>query len=137
MDNKGQVGSNSIKIQGILDRYLQVNSSGVAAEPGVVHLDEDSLNAFIEGTLSEREALSMVSHLNECSYCRHVSAELIKLSCEFAEDPVPVVNAETEPSRVSEVLGSVLSNIFGMNDGAVFAHNEDDEEKSDENTGTD
>jgi hypothetical protein len=37
-----------------------------------LHLDPDSLNAFIEGVLPEHERLQCLAHLGECSQCRQV-----------------------------------------------------------------
>jgi len=90
------------------------------------HLDHDSLAAFTEGNLSEREAQPIVSHLADCSFCRHVTAELIRLDLAFADAPAPApIAAAAEPSKISEVLSGLLSRIFGTSDGAVFAHNAD------------
>ena len=42
---------------------------------------------------------------------------------------VAIEIAESEPAGVGEVLGGILSRIFGSNDGAVFALEEKDEEE--------
>ncbi len=116
-------------MQGLIGRYLKVRSTverdAAANSP---HLDNDSLAAFTEGNLSELEARPMMSHLVDCSFCRHVTAELIRLDLAFADNPAIIRAAETsEPSKVSAVLNGLLSKIFGTSDGAVFAHNEKDE----------
>jgi hypothetical protein len=131
MENKGQMNSQEAMMQGLIGRYLKVRSaeSRNAASVGP-HLDMDSLAAFTEGNLSAAEARPMVSHLVNCSFCRHITAELVRLDLAFSDDPVMIPAAETsEPSRVSAVLNGLLSRIFGTSDGAVFAHNE---EKDDE-----
>jgi hypothetical protein len=119
------------KIQGLLDRYLRQRASGSSfAFASESHLDDDSLTAFVEGNLSSREARPMVAHLVDCSFCRHVTTELVRLDLAFAETDVVESRVETnEPSRVSEVLSGILSRIFGTNDGAVFAHQENDSEE--------
>ncbi len=132
MVNNGQITPQELQIQGLLDRYLQTNSLNEGFDEESIHLDEDTLSAFIDGNLLEREAKPIVSHLSNCSYCRHISAELVKLDTAFADDSVPVVETTGEPTRVSEVLNGVLSKIFGTADGAVFAHNEKDEEEDPE-----
>lgn len=132
MNNKGHVNSREIRMQGILDHYLKVRSSKRNLEATAIHLDEDSLSTFVEGNLTEQEAAPIVNHLTQCSYCRHISAELVKLSFAFADEPQAVINAETGTTKVSEVLNGVLSRIFGTNDSAVFAHHEDDEDKTKE-----
>jgi len=131
MENRGQKDLQELKMQGLVDRYLKVRSaSGApAAEPGL-HLDDDSLAAFAEGNLSEREARPIVSHIVDCSFCRHITAELVRLDFAFAEDEALNPLAENRaPSRVSEVLSGLLSRIFGTSGDAVFAHNEMDKEE--------
>ncbi|MCY7347239.1 MAG: hypothetical protein LH614_13580 [Pyrinomonadaceae bacterium] len=128
MENKGIINPQDIQIQGVLDRYLRsrISDNNLALQER--HLDEDSLAAFAEGNLSERELKPVVSHLVECSFCRQVTTELVRLDLAFAEEEVKAVVAEKRPSKISEVLESLLSRIFGTNDGAVFAHEEKKEE---------
>ncbi|MEO8649284.1 MAG: zf-HC2 domain-containing protein [Acidobacteriota bacterium] len=125
MKNTGQMNPPELKIQGLLDRYLASQRS-IGVEVGGPHLDEDHLAAFTEGNLSEREAMPIVAHLADCSFCRHITAELIRLDLALASEPGPVRAASeaAEPTRISAVLNGLLSRIFGTNDGAVFAHNE-------------
>lgn len=137
MENKGNINTQEAAIQNLVGQFLKARTAAdfnrSASGP---HLDHDSLAAFTEGNLSEREAKPVVSHLVDCSFCRHVTTELIRLDLAFAENPATVPNAETaEPSRVSAVLNGLLSKIFGTTDGAVFAHEEkeEDEEKKSEN----
>ncbi|HTK27749.1 MAG TPA: zf-HC2 domain-containing protein [Pyrinomonadaceae bacterium] len=136
MENNETMDPQIRRIQGLLGRYLDLHASGHdTTAPGIQHLDEDSLSAFAEGNLSEREAVPIISHLVDCSYCRNVTTELVRLDMAFAE-PAPLQRhvAEESPARISEVLGRVLSRIFGTADGAVFAHHEkeDEEEKKPE-----
>lgn len=131
MENKGKINTLDIKIQGLLDRYLQLRSANNGFETEQAHLDEDSLSAFVEGNLSEREVQPVVSHLVDCSFCRHVTAELVRLDFAFAEEEIPSVAAESQPTKVSEVLNGILSRIFGTSDNAVFAHHEEEETDKD------
>ena len=136
MENKGQMNSQEAMMQGLIGRYLKVRSAETRnltlTSP---HLDTDSLAAFTEGNLSSAEARPMVGHLVDCSFCRHITAELIKLDLAFADNPVTTKAAATnEPSKVSEVLSGLLSRMFGTSDGAVFAHNEKDEEADKQET---
>lgn len=130
MENTGNTNIEELRIQGLLDRYLnrQAASSLTTQQ---THLDEDSLTAFVEGNLSERESKPIVSHLVDCSFCRHVTAELVRLDLAFADEQVQAVVQENQPSKVSEVLSGLLARIFGTGDSAVFAHQEA-EEKPDE-----
>jgi hypothetical protein len=133
MANKVQIDPQEMRIQGLLDRYLVSRESNrVTADSLSPHLDEDSIAAFAEGNLSERQAKPIVSHLVDCSFCRNVTAEIVRLDASFAENDLPVTAiAGSEPTKISEVLSGLFSKIFGTTDGAVFAHNED-EEKSEE-----
>jgi hypothetical protein len=134
MENEGNFNSEELKTQKLISNYLhlQVSSNGLSAEGQ--HLDEDSLSAFVEGNLGQKESLPIVSHLVDCSFCRHVTAELVKLDFALAgEMQQTVVKIET-PSKITEVLSNILSRIFGTNDGAVFAHHEtEDTEKIEQN----
>jgi hypothetical protein len=130
MENKWQLQAQDIQIQGLLDNFLKLRSAdnyqGMSKEN---HLSDDSLAAFVEGNLNQRETKPIVSHLVDCSFCRHVTAELVKLDYAFAEtEEIRGVNTGvSEPSRISEVLNGLLARIFGSNDGAVFAHEEKEE----------
>jgi len=118
--------TNNAKIQGILARYLELRSAEQARSEFSSHLDEDTLNAFTEGMISRREALPVVQHLGDCSFCRHRTVELVRLDMFFAEqdEPVAIKQAASEPISVSSVLSGILSRIFGSSDAAVFAHEE-------------
>jgi len=128
MENKELINPQDIQIQGLVDRYLRSQTSNNNKILPGEHLDEDSLTAFTEGNLSAREAQPMISHLVDCSFCRHVTTELIRLDLAFADEAVQVAAVEKQPSKVSEVLNNLLSRIFGTNDGAVFAHQEKEED---------
>jgi hypothetical protein len=131
MINKGHVNAEEIKIQGVIDRYLKFRTAKNNTNDN--HLDEDSLTAFVEGRVSENESTSLVKHLIDCTFCLNVTGELAKMNAAFAEDQVSVAIPTKEPVRVSEILGGILTRIFGSNDGAVFAHEEkNDSEKTEE-----
>lgn len=132
MENSGQLNSREFKIQGLIDGFLKARSEDYTAPQGA-HLDEDSLAAFTEGNLNPREAGPVVSHLVACSFCRHVTAELVLLDLAFAETGASdLVSEAHEPSKVSEVLNGLLSRIFGTSDDAVFALNEEDDNKKED-----
>lgn len=127
MNIKGQLNSKEIRIQGLLDSYLRTSAANTELSPEINHLDEDSLTTFVEGNLDELEAKPIITHLADCSFCRHVSAELIRLDTAFSEDTQTAAVISEEPASVGAVLSGILSRIFGTNDAAVFAHNEEDE----------
>lgn len=138
MENIGHNDPQNVKIQGLLARYLDGYSQTSDTGDTGYHLDDDSLTAFTEGNLSEREALPIVNHLTECSFCRHVTTELVRLDLAFAEmDPSAARVENAEPASISSVLSGILSRIFGSGEAAVFAHEEketNDEETEDEKT---
>ena len=130
MEKPLQMNPQEIKIQGLIDRYLATRPKSNLSGS---HLDQDTLTAFTEGTLSEREATPLVMHLADCSFCRHISAELIRLDLEMAEE-MPAAAAPSmaaEPAKISEVLSNLFAKIFGTTD-AVFAHEEKDEDADSE-----
>jgi hypothetical protein len=130
MKNKGKPHSEELRIQGLLDRYLNRQAADNRLSTQDNHLDEDSLAAFVEGNLSQRESTPIISHLVDCTFCRHVTAELVRLDLAFADVPLAAAATEKQPSKVSEVLSGILSRIFGTNDSAVFAHHQKEEEDS-------
>jgi hypothetical protein len=124
-------------IQGLLDGFLKARARSATADSTSVHLDEDSVNAFVEGRIGEREATGMVKHLVDCSFCLHVTAEAAKLSMAFADETeVAAQPVGDAPASISSVLSGILSKIFGTTEGAVFAHHEEEtkpeEEEKDE-----
>jgi len=74
-------------IRQLVDRRLM---TALAAEAllstSEAHLDEDAINAFVEGRLGEDEASPIVSHLVACTFCRHATAQLIKFESEFNDE---------------------------------------------------
>jgi hypothetical protein len=127
MENTGKINLEEIRIQGLLDRHLNRRAADNSLSAQENHLDDDSLTAFVEGNLSERESKPIVTHLVDCSFCRHVTAELVRLDLAFADEQVHEAVPESQPSRISEVLNGLLAKIFGTGDSAVFAHNEAEE----------
>jgi len=132
MANTPQTSTETAKMQSLIGRYIEMRSSeGGQAKGG--HLDEDTLNAFLEGRIDERQAMPVVNHLSACSFCRHISTELVRLDLEFADMDEPVRTQESsEPAKVSSILSGILSRIFGSNEAAVFAHEEREEDEKDE-----
>jgi hypothetical protein len=132
MANPNNMTGEETKLQGILAAYLTLRTD---APTSGIHLDQDTLAAFSEGLLNERESVPVVTHLADCSFCRHITAELARLDLEFADEPVAIRKESTEPTRISAVLSGLFEKIFGNAENAVLAHEEkdDDEEKDLEN----
>lgn len=101
------------------------------------HLDEDTLAAFAEGNVSEREATPVVAHLSNCGFCRNITSELVRLDMAFASDTVTPLVAESAPSSVAEVMSSLFAKIFGSSGAEVFAHSEPEEEKEEKKSDSD
>ena len=133
MEMNKQTNSLTLKMQGLLDLYLRRYAANQTIEQQNSHLSEDTLTAFVEGGLSERESQPTIAHLIRCSFCRHVTTELVKLDLAFAEDENFAPNAaDNQPAKISDVLGGLLSKLFGSDESAVFAHQEKDEKNEDE-----
>jgi hypothetical protein len=123
MANTVELNQQELNIQGLIGQYLAVRPFKTIDSD---HLDQDTLSAFVEGSLSEKQGAAAVGHLVRCDFCRHISAELIRLELEFSEAPATAVRTEST-GKISEVLSGLFSKIFGTSDGAVFAHSEDDD----------
>ena len=135
MKEPGITDPQALRIQGLIDQYLSSRYQHTTAEASGMHLDDDSLSAFAEGRLSPREAEPMIGHLVQCSFCRHITADLVRLDLAFADDTAVARPVEAaEPSSISEVLSGLISRIFGTTEGAVFAHNETEEKKAEDET---
>jgi hypothetical protein len=128
MENTHQNDPQMIIIQGLLSGYLSKRS----ADPDAGHLDEDTFSAFVDGTISEREARPVVGHLVKCSFCRHITTDLIRLDTEMTpEDVITAQPSTAAPSRVSDVLSGILERMFGTGEPAVFAHSDEDDVEKD------
>jgi hypothetical protein len=95
---------------------------GTANHCSTPHLDDDSLNAFVEGRLSDAEIVPITSHLVECGSCRHASAELLRLSGEFDLIDAPVSTVEREPGRIRKFLDDLVSRVLATDESTVFAY---------------
>jgi hypothetical protein len=117
------------RFQGLLESYLRLHSRQESLQDLSDHLDEDTLTAFTEGNLTMREADPLVSHLSDCSFCRHKTSELVRLDLALAETEGAAAVAKTpEPAKVSDVLNGILSRLFDGGEAAVFAHEEKKED---------
>lgn len=132
MDKKSQLNRAESKIASALGDFLRTRQAATPTDSDSSHLDDDMLSAFVEGNLSETEATPVVSHLADCSFCLRVSAELVRLDAQFA-DETPVIPAVTEGNQgIGEMLEGFLARIFGPEKGAVFAHEEKPDSEDEE-----
>lgn len=135
MENKELTPDNA-RIQKLLDLYLAAGnlSATSTANTSGDHLDEDSLSAFVEGNLQTRDEETAIRHLVDCGFCRHASADLMRLQLALADEaPVSIARDAKPLSKVSEFLAGILDKISGSAEAAVFAHDEkqDAEDESD------
>jgi hypothetical protein len=89
-----------------------------------VHLDEDALNAFVEGRLSEKESAPFVKHLVACGYCRHATSQLIRLESKTGQPAAqPPAPSPTEPGIIRRLLQDLAARVLPSSDeDAVFAY---------------
>jgi hypothetical protein len=134
MDSKEQMNHAETRMQSALGAFLKTRSAIAETDSRQsAHLDDDVLTAFVEGNLSEQEAMPVMKHMSDCSFCLHVSAELIRLDEAMGEETTSATTSvSSEPTKVGEVLGGILSRIFGSGDGEVFAHEEKEDEADEE-----
>lgn len=131
MGSTEKINNGDAKFEALLGRYLLLRSRGESPQSIGDHMDEDTLTAFTEGNLTFRESDAAVTHLADCGFCRHKTAELVRLDLALSEpEPVSGILVAGEPAKVSEVIGGILSRLFGSGESAVFAH----EEKKDDGT---
>ncbi len=131
MKSKGKENLREENFRLLIENYVRAGVPSAEFEDSE-HLDGDTISAFIEGGLNEKESSPITSHLVSCSFCRHKSAELLRLDAEFAEAPAPVPSSESSPTRVSDVIGGIIGKLFGSQEGAVFAHQEDEDPESED-----
>lgn len=87
------------------------------------HLDEDALSAFVEGRLSETESSPVVKHLVACSFCRNITAQLVRLDSEIGESVQAAPATQEEPGRIRRLLDDLAARVFpASDDEAVFAY---------------
>ena len=107
----------------MIHQHLQ--RSALIAPPMVsaVHLDEDSLSAFIEGRLTETESTPIVSHLVACGFCRRITAQLVRLESETSASETSAPPATEEPGRIRRLLQELATRVLpAADEEAVFAY---------------
>jgi hypothetical protein len=119
-------------IRQLIDRRLKSRlPAEVMLDPFADHLDEDAICAFVEGRLEEAEAAPVTSHLVACSFCRHTTAQLIRLESQFESRDDQAV--DTGPGRVRLWLEGLAARVTpSFEEDAVFAY-QNPETEPDEN----
>ena len=136
-----QFNQENQQIGQILELFLKNKISGTPSVNGE-HLDEDSISAFVDGALSQRESEPIMRHLVDCSPCRKITGQLARLAEELNEQPELTPVAAAQPNRLRQFLQTFGLSGFGLSDEAVFAHNDSSEEnktedEEDQNSETD
>lgn len=93
------------------------------------HLDDDSIAAFVEGRLDENESAPLISHLVQCSSCRHTTAQLVRL-----ESQVESEGEGTHPESTGR-MRSFIENLAAritpsFEEDAVFAYHNPEPDQS-------
>lgn len=125
----------SERLRRIVHEHLRRRASHAASSPAGRHLDEDALNAFVEGRLSEDEAAPVVKHLVSCNNCRHFTAQLVRLEMEVAGEDAGATFPAEKPGHIRAFLAELAARVLPASDeDVVFAYHApaDDFEKKDE-----
>ncbi|MBC7796181.1 MAG: hypothetical protein H7Z37_04820 [Pyrinomonadaceae bacterium] len=121
---RGNTNSINKSFDRLLKLYLQRNSNDAIQNPSIEHLDEDHLNAFVEGDLTKRESNSVLSHLVGCNMCRKTTASLARLQTETDETFVQSSNINHSTNKARDFFAKLSEKLFTQIDSAVFAHQE-------------
>jgi hypothetical protein len=109
----------------MIHQHLQHRALVAPPVLAAAHLDEDSLAAFIEGRLSETESAPVVSHLVACTFCRRVTAQLVRLESEIGPGEISTPAASEEPGRIINRLKELVKRALPSSDEeAVFAYHD-------------
>jgi hypothetical protein len=109
----------------MIQQHLQTRALATPPIQTDVHLDEDALNAFVEGRLSQRESAPIIKHLVACGYCRQATSQLVRLETEtvIASSQTPLASQEEEPGRIRRLLEDLSSRVLpSSEEDAVFAY---------------
>lgn len=125
-------GNQNQTFENLLSLFLQNRQTGAEVTSGQNHLDEDTLSAFVEGSLSEREAVPVLSHLVDCGVCRGISSQLARLATSFEEAPSTVSNSSAQTSQLAAFWKNLTQKVFNPFEDAVVAYKDDEKEDTDE-----
>lgn len=101
-----------------------------ASEEGL-HLDEDIINALLENRLSRREKKPIIDHLVKCDFCRHLTAEIVKLDSVLSEEGLLEYQ---ESHRLSQKVSDLVFSLFQKPLASIeaFEEKQKTEDKKDE-----
>ena len=108
------------QFEGLLSLYLRQRQTKIDFNKIQPHLDEDSLSAFAEGSLTQTQAAPILKHLIDCILCRRVTAQLAELNNALNDVSS---NVETiEAGNWREFWNTLTESVFRPYDSAVVAH---------------
>lgn len=125
---KVNIGNQNHSFEQLLSVFLQSRQGG-AVNLSSEHLDEDALSSFVEGTLSEREAVPVITHLVDCGACRGISAQLARLASDFEDLPIAAQEPQKQPSQLASFWNTLTQKVFNPFDDAVVAYKDDEKEE--------
>jgi len=102
-----------------LARHASIASARGA---GLAHLDEDQLNAFVEGRLSDAESRPFVAHLVACHACRRATASLARLQAELGDVEIETVIEQEEPGRLRRLLERLTAGVASTHEEVLAYH---------------
>jgi hypothetical protein len=124
----------SDRLRSMVHQHLRRRASFAQGSPVGAHLDEDSLSAFVEGRLGDKESAPLVRHLVSCGSCRNITAQLVRLDTELSGVETEAPPLSEEPGRIRSLLANLASRVLpSSEDEVVFAYHApaDDFEKKD------
>ena len=101
-------------------------SAGASSSSATPHPNEDLINAFIEGAVSEADSDYLISHLVGCAACLHLTAELIRHG-PLTDEINSLSPIEKQPGPFQRFVDSFASGTSTLNEDAVFAYQEPEE----------
>jgi anti-sigma factor RsiW len=107
----------------LIDLRLKSNPAHLETDASLSHPDADSMTSFLEGRLESDDSRALVSHLVQCSSCRHLSAQLARADDEVSDR----VGPEKESPFMDGLLDRLRSSFALSTEDAVFAYEEKDQ----------
>jgi len=111
----------------VAHRLRSVAATELSQAPAGVHIDEDTIAAFVEGRLNDTECKPVLSHLAACGLCRRASAQFVQLENQI-DDDVPAT--EEEPGRLEALLARLRDAVPAGSEEVVFAYENPSEVQS-------
>lgn len=116
-------------IRQLIDRRLKTRLPAEVVAHFDGHVDDDSISAFVEGRLDANESAPLISHLVQCSACRHTTAQLVRLESEVEQENEPA--ADEGPGRMRSFIDNLAARITpSFEEDAVFAYQNPEPEQT-------